>query len=81
MFNQRSVFYKDFIFLTTHTLSDMVSGEARLIPIYNVDTKTNNVAVTFNCAISSDIDRILDEYDIKCTFFCLAHGLKLTQMK
>ena len=62
------------IFLTAHTLSDAVSGEARLIPIYNVDTNTNNVAVTFNCAMSGDIDRILeilDEYDIKCTFFLL----------
>ena len=62
------------IFLTAHTLSDAVSGEARMIPIYNVDTDKNKVALTFNCAMSGDIDTILgilDNYDIKCTFFML----------
>ncbi len=29
------------IFMTAHTLSDAVSGEARMIPIYNVDTPEN----------------------------------------
>ena len=63
------------IFLTAHTLSDAVSGEARMIPIYNVDTDENKVAVTFNCAVgNSDIDSILailDNYNIRATFFLL----------
>ena len=63
------------IFLTAHTLSDAVSGEAKMIPIYNVDTAENKVAVTFNCAVgNSDIDSILstlDEYNVKATFFLL----------
>ncbi len=63
------------ILLTAHTLSDVVSGEARMIPIYNVDTPENKVAVTFNCAVgNSDIDSILailDNYNVKATFFLL----------
>ncbi len=63
------------IFLTAHTLSDAVSGEARMIPIYNVDTPENKVAITFNCAVgNSDIDSILatlDKYNVKATFFLL----------
>ena len=63
------------IFFTAHTLSDAVSAEARMIPIYNVDTPENKVAVTFNCAVgNSDIDSILatlDKYNVKATFFLL----------
>ena len=62
------------IFITAHTLSDAVSGEARMIPIYNIATDENKVAITFNCAMSGDVDTILlilDNYDIKCTFFML----------
>lgn len=63
------------IFMTAHTLSDAVSGEARMIPIYNVDTAENKVAITFNCAVgNSDIDSILetlDKYNVKATFFLL----------
>ena len=61
-------------FLMAHTLSDAVSGQARLIPIYNVDTQENKVAITFNCAASGDIDNILgtlENHGIKCTFFLL----------
>ena len=63
------------IFLTTHTLSDAVSGEARMIPIYNVETTEKKVAITFNCAVgNSDIDKILailERYNAKATFFLL----------
>ena len=52
------------VFLTAHTLSDAVSEEARMIPIYNVDTDEKKVAVTFNCAVgNSDIDSILATLD------------------
>lgn len=63
------------VFFTASTLSDAVSAQARLIPIYNVDTTENKVAVTFNCAVgNSDIDEILetlDTYNVKATFFVL----------
>ena len=63
------------IFMTAHTLSDAVSGEARMIPIYNVDTAENKVAVTFNCAVgNSDMDEIfsvLERYNVRATFFLL----------
>ena len=63
------------IFFTASSLSDVVSAEARMIPIYNVDTPENKVAVTFNCAVgNSDMDSILstlDKYNIKATFFLL----------
>ena len=63
------------VFLTAHTLSDAVSGEARMIPIYNVNTAEKKVAITFNCAVgNSDIDSILstlDKYNVKATFFLL----------
>ena len=63
------------IFMTAQTLSDAVSGEARMIPIYNVETAEKKVAITFNCAVgNSDIDSILstlDKYNVKATFFLL----------
>ena len=63
------------IFLTASSLSDAVSADARMIPIYNVDTPENKVAVTFNCAVgNSDIDEILavlERYNTKATFFLL----------
>ena len=63
------------IFFTASTLSDAVSAEARMIPIYNVNTPENKVAITFNCAVgNSDIDSILttlDKYNVKATFFLL----------
>ena len=63
------------IFLTAHTLSDALSAEARMIPIYNVKTAEKKVAITFNCAVgNSDIDSILttlDKYNVKATFFLL----------
>ena len=63
------------ILLTASSLSDVVSAETRMIPIYNVDTPENKVAITFNCAVgNSDIDSILailDNYNVKATFFLL----------
>ena len=63
------------IFFTAYTLSDTVSADVRMIPIYNVETDENNVAVTFNCAVgNSDIAEILSilkKYNVKATFFLL----------
>lgn len=63
------------IFFTARTLSDAVSADVRMIPIYNVETSEKKVAITFNCAVgNSDIDAILTilkKHDIKATFFLL----------
>lgn len=46
-----------------------------MIPIYNVDTAENKIAVTFNCAVgNADIDEILsilEKHNVKATFFLL----------
>ncbi len=61
--------------IAAHTLSEAVFSSERMIPIYNVDTTENKVAITFNCAVgNSDIDLILatlEEYNVKATFFLL----------
>lgn len=45
----------------------------KLLPIYNVETKENKIALTMNCAWNADdIDKILDvlkENNVKITFF------------
>ena len=81
-FRLRSVFITAFVLLAVTAgvyfmvslVNEAVSADDRMIPIYNVDKNTNEVAVTFNCAMSGDIDRILailEAYDIRCTFFLL----------
>ncbi|MCD7828429.1 MAG: polysaccharide deacetylase family protein [Clostridiales bacterium] len=63
------------IFFMSRTLTDAVSADTRLIPIYNVETSSNNVAISFNFAEKSeDLDKILsilEAYDVKATFFLL----------
>lgn len=62
------------VFFMASLVNEAVSANDRMIPIYDVDKDTNEVAVTFNCAISGDVDRILailKDYDVKCTFFLL----------
>lgn len=50
-----------------------VTATTRLLPIYSVETESKKVALTFNAAWdNSDIQQlidILDEYDVKTTFF------------
>lgn len=56
-----------------HTTLPTSATEGRMLPIYNVDTKEKNVALTMNCAWNADdIDSILDtlaKYKIHITFF------------
>lgn len=62
------------VFFMASLVNEAVSANDRMLPIYNVDKDTNEVAVTFNCAMSGDIDRILailEAYEVKCTFFLL----------
>ena len=49
------------------------------LPIYNVETKENNVSLTINCAWNADdIDSILktlEKENVKATFFITGHYL------
>ena len=52
---------------------EMSSSPGKLLPIYNVETKSQRISITINCAWeASDIDQILDTLDrcnVKVTFF------------
>jgi len=48
------------IFMTAHTLSDAVSGEARMIPIYNVSTAEKKVAIK-DMATSQQTEIAIDD--------------------
>ncbi len=56
------------------------TSAGNLLPIYKVDTKENNVALTMNCAWNdSDIDSILqtlDQNNCKITFFMVGDWVK-----
>ena len=82
-FKLKSILLVAFIILTVcgcvlfaaSKITDTVSAQTRLLPVYRVDTQDNRVAVTFNCADGGDdIDKILsilEAYNIKSTFFIL----------
>lgn len=62
------------VYFFASQVSEAVSASERMVPIYNVDKDTNEVAITFNCAICGDVDKILQilqEYNVKATFFML----------
>ncbi|MDD4121600.1 MAG: polysaccharide deacetylase family protein [Eubacteriales bacterium] len=52
---------------------DSVFGEDRKLPIYSVDTNEKEVAISFDCAWGNEHTKpildILDQYDVKTTFF------------
>ena len=51
------------------------NGSNRKLPIYKVDRQDNKIAISFDCAYGADYTEklldILDEYNVKCTFFCV----------
>lgn len=57
----------------SHNKVEATSKEIRKIPVYSVDTAENVVALSFDAAWGGDktlkILDILDEYDVKATFF------------
>lgn len=63
------------VYFLAKGVNEAVSAEARMIPIYNVDTDSGKVAITFNCANGNDdinkILAILEAYDVRATFFLL----------
>lgn len=74
------------LFCIAGTLSDdketitTSSTKAKLLPIYNVETEENKVALTMNCAWNADdIDKILnilEENDVKITFFIVGDWME-----
>lgn len=62
-----------YVNVLTPGISVVSSYGAKVLPIYRVDTESNNVSITFDCAWGAqDIPRILDllsENNIKATFF------------
>ncbi|QOX63420.1 polysaccharide deacetylase family protein [Anoxybacterium hadale] len=48
-------------------------GEERQLPIYSVDTQEKKIAISFDCAWGNEHTKpildILDQYDVKTTFF------------
>jgi len=65
------------VFTTGKTIGDaLVSASARKLPVYAVDNEgSGDIALTINCAWGADditdILKILEKYNIKCTFFVL----------
>lgn len=63
------------IFLTGDKMDamEMSSGAGKLVPIYDVDTPKQRIAITMNCAWNADdidqILKVLDERNVKVTFF------------
>lgn len=49
------------------------NGTARKLPIYSVDRNDSKISISFDCAYGADYTYklldILDEYNVKCTFF------------
>jgi peptidoglycan/xylan/chitin deacetylase (PgdA/CDA1 family) len=52
---------------------DSVFGEGRKLPIYSVSTDDKKIAISFDCAWGNEHTKpildILDQYDVKTTFF------------
>lgn len=60
---------------TTGAYAIYYNGSVRKLPIYKVDRQDNKIAISFDCAWGADYTEklldILDEYNVKCTFFCV----------
>ncbi len=48
-------------------------GTTRKLPIYSVERSDNKIAISFDCAYGNEYTKkildVLDEYQVKCTFF------------
>ena len=55
-------------------------GTVRKLPIYKVQRNDNKISISFDCAYGADYTHklldVLDEYDVKCTFFCVEFWIK-----
>ena len=50
-------------------------GATKKLPIYSVERNDNKISISFDCAYGTEYTNllldILDEYDVKCTFFAV----------
>ncbi|MBO5889267.1 MAG: polysaccharide deacetylase family protein [Clostridia bacterium] len=55
-------------------------GATKLLPIYSVERNDNKISISFDCAYgveyTDEILRVLNEYDVKCTFFAVEFWVK-----
>ena len=56
------------------------NGTTRKLPIYSVDRQDGKISISFDCAYGAEYTErlleILDEYDVKCTFFMVEFWVK-----
>ena len=69
-------------FLLNHTQASQVyfNGTTKSLPIYAVDRDDNKISISFDCAYGADYTLklldVLDEYQVKCTFFVVEFWVK-----
>ena len=60
--------------------SNAVFANERLLPIYRVDRSDNLISISFDCAwgdeYTDELLSVMDEYDVKCTFFAVEFWTK-----
>ena len=56
------------------------NGTTKKLPIYSVDRSDNKISISFDCAYGADYTKgildVLDEYNVKCTFFVVEFWAK-----
>ena len=61
--------------LKSNAFAVYLNGTSRKLPIYSVERDDNKISITFDCAYGVDytykILDVLDEYNVKCTFFAV----------
>lgn len=59
----------------TNSAVVFTGGATKLLPIYSVERNDNKISISFDCAYgveyTDEILRVLNEYDVKCTFFAV----------
>lgn len=65
---------------TTGAYAVYFNGSNRKLPIYSVERTDNKISISFDCAYGADYTEklldVLDEYDVKCTFFMVEFWVK-----
>ena len=60
---------------TTGAYAVYYGGTVRKLPIYSVGRSDNKISISFECAWGAEYTEklldVLDEYNVKCTFFCV----------
>ena len=71
--------FANYIILSEKETIETSTNTEKLVPIYNVQTTENNIALTMNCAWNADdIDQILEilnKNNVKITFFMVGEWI------